>query len=166
MLCVVGRAGGLTRRAGPSTDHSNPNTNYNVSILFIHKCTISPTLLLSLLPYPCTRDGAKGCESAQEGTRAPCLFCLSIVDLFSLLCTPRDECQSFVYAQVVFLLFFLVCGISAVEFRCHTVLKRYSLTRYPRDRPPSCFTFSHLCLPSSVFLPLGFVSRSRVKRED
>lgn len=78
MLCVVGHAGALTRRAGPSTDHSNPNTNYNVSISIhpftqFQHCSPSPRLP----PRVCARDGDGG--ETRAYTR---VTLLSIIDLF------------------------------------------------------------------------------------
>jgi hypothetical protein len=113
------------------------------------------TLLLSLLlpsrHAPPRRPREAG--DCEEGTRAPCYFCLSIVDLFHY--APRDECQFYVRAGCFLLFLLLVCGISPLEFRCVTRhVNDISLTR--ARGPPSCFSFSHLSLPSSV-LPLGFV---------
>jgi len=85
------------------------------------------TLLLSLLlpsrHAPPRRPREAG--DCKEGTRAPCYFCLSIVDLFHY--APRDECQFYVRAGCFLLFLLLVCGISALEFRC--------VTRYVNDIP-------------------------------
>ena len=68
MLCVVGHAGALTRRAGPSTDHSNPNTNYNVSIYLSIKKKFR---LLSFPLPPPPRFFARG-----AGPEDTCYFAL------------------------------------------------------------------------------------------
>lgn len=103
MLCVVGHAGALTRRAGPSTDHSNPNTNCNVSIYFsIHLRFQTLSLPLPPPPPPLCAGRRRG----QMGQGASCYFALGHWS-FSL-CTARELNASFVCcAQVVLFLIFV-----------------------------------------------------------